>query len=150
MEVLKQWILSISAVSLIAAILGAITPNGTPSKIMKMCLAFLLVIVLISPIKKMDFDRFDLLTLEMESELNEKTESIALENEKISNDIIENALIEYICNQAEIKESDIEVYYEGNEIEKVVLYTKKAEVLKIIKEDLGVKREKIIIKEREE
>lgn len=150
MEVLKQWILSISAVSLIAAILGVITPNGTPSKIMKMCLAFLLVIVLISPIKKIDFDRFDLLTLEMESELKEKTESIALENEKISNDIIENSLIEYICNQAEIKENEIELCYEGNEIEKVVLYTDKAKALKIIQEDLGVKREKIIIKKREE
>ncbi len=150
MEMIRNWISAICAVSLMTAVLSAITPNGTPASIMRMSCAFLLVIVLVAPIKKIDFDNFSFLTYKMDEIVNEKTENAVRENEKINNDIIESSIREYICKRAEIKEKEVEVIYEDGEIKKIILYTTKKEAVYVIENDLGVKREQIVIRKREE
>lgn len=150
MEVIRNWISAICAISLMTAILSAVTPNGTTAGIMRLSCAFLLIIVLISPIRKIDFDYFSDLTIEMDDRVNEKIKSAVEENEKINNDIIENSIREYICKRADIKEDEVKVSYRDGEIEKITLYTPKKEAIYVVTNDLGVKREMIEVKKREE
>ena len=69
---------------------------------------------------------FSELSTEYEIATTDKIEKVISENEKISDEVIENSLEEYICKRAEIKESEVDVIYKDGEIEHVDLYTKKA------------------------
>ena len=146
LDLIKNWLVSICAVSLLASVLNAIAPESNAKNALKMCCALLLTIVVITPLKKFDFDFFTESYEEMNAELDEKISEIAEENKKIKDDIIAETLYEYICKRGKLAENEIEINCENGEIKSVILYRESEEIIKIIEQECGIEKDKIIIK----
>ena len=145
-DLIRNWLVSICAVSLLASVLGAITPESGTKNALKLCCALLLTIAVIAPFKKIDFDFLTESYETMSAELDEKKIKITEENEKIKDDIIAQTLCEYICKRGELAENEIEINCENGEIKSVLLYKKSKDIIKIVEEECGIEKDKIIIK----
>ena len=145
MEVLKNWISGICSVSIMIAILKAIIPEGHVGKTFNITASLLLVIVVIAPFKQIDFAEFKIETEQYQTLLSEKIEKVNEESVKLTDDIIEEKIIEYICSKTGENPSEISVSCKNGEVVQVILYKKNDEIKNLLKTDLGIPEERIIV-----
>jgi len=143
MESLKLWISGVCAVSLISVILRSILPEGTVVKMFNIVAAFAVVITIIAPIKKVDFNIFETAINDNTDAIAEKISIVTERNSEMTDDIIEEEMCEYICNKTGADKNSMSITCEKGEITQVVLHKENAEIRQILKVDCGIDERKI-------
>lgn len=147
MEAIKSWISGICTVSLMISVIKSFLPKNTAGNTMNIICSLLIVVVIIAPIKKIDFNFLEFEISESERALSDKVEDVVYETEKLTDIIIEKELCEYICNKTDLDLKDIEITCDKGEIIEVVLYCQNEDVIKILENEYGVRRGMITVVE---
>lgn len=144
MEQIKTWISGICAVSLMISILKSLLPESAVGKTFNVAASLIVILAIIMPIKKFDFDSFELVSLNYEKEISDKIEKAVDDNDKITDRIIEKKLAEYVCNKSDVKLDDIKITCDRGEIISVELSSENEAVKEILIKECGVDEKKII------
>ncbi len=143
MDAIKEWISGICAISLMIAILRSLLPESAVGKTFNIAASLLIVIALISPLKKIDLDEFKLNVAKSDRLVEEKVQQVTEENAKMADRLIEKELCEYICKKTNMNSNDISIVCNNGEIERVVLHKRNTEAKRILTEECGVDINKI-------
>lgn len=100
MELVRTWLLGITAAALIAALADSLSPEGTVRKIGKLASGLLLMVAILNPL--IEFDHAVLASAMMDYQLESETYSKALqiENHRLMKAIIEEQAGAYIQDKA--------------------------------------------------
>lgn len=150
MEVIKNWVSGICTVSLMISVLKAILPKNTAGNTMNIISTLLIIVVVVAPIKKMDFNITEFEVSENDRILNEKVEKAVDGTEKLTDDIIEKELCEYICNKTGLGFDDIEIVCDQGEITAVILSCENEDAIKVLESECGINRDMITFREDNE
>lgn len=156
MELLRNWICGICAVSILIAIAQALAPKNAVSGSVRMIGALIMVIVMLAPIGKIKMSEFRVMSQRTAAELESKTRKINEENQKIKESIIEDSLASYICERAGNRGDDIrvEVTCRDEMPERVTVFlspgASEKRVVDIIEDECGISRENITVKNTRE
>lgn len=101
MEAVKAWVVSVSAATMIVAVLNAIAPKNSAGKVIGFTGAVIIMSVLLSPVKSLDSDMLKDYSDKYGAELERKMEDVSEEKEKLINDNIEQGINAYILQRAE-------------------------------------------------
>lgn len=97
-EFLKSWIITVTAAATITAIAAAIIPGGAVKKASGLALGLVLMLAVLSPIKRLDVEYVGRLTEDFMSELGQEAE-FSEENEQME-EIIASEIEAYILDKA--------------------------------------------------
>jgi len=97
---IRNWILSLTAASIIAAVLISISPAGKPRKITTFASAFMLLIAMLRPILSFDFSTFQTTVLKYGVMAEDYTALLEEENYRLMRSIIEERSSAYISDKA--------------------------------------------------
>ncbi len=101
MEAVKGWVVSVSAATMIVAVLNAIAPKNSAGKVIAFTGAMVIMFVLLSPVKSLDSDAFRDYSDKYGAELEWQIEDISEGKEKLINHNIEQGINAYILQRAE-------------------------------------------------
>lgn len=101
MEFMRDWVVAIAAVTMIIAVVSAITPKNSAGRAVMLCGSVLMTVVLISPIKKLDVSALSEYSARFEKEVQYRAEQMSAQNEKLRKNIIEENMRAYILQRAD-------------------------------------------------
>ncbi len=101
MESIRVWIVSLGAVVMLSSAACALVPKNGAGKAVSLACAALVMAVLLSPIGKADIDVPDVFVDELSREIELSADKFHIENEKLTQDIIEYETEAYILQRAE-------------------------------------------------
>lgn len=138
----KEFAINIIALAFLGAVLEMITPNGTMRKYFKLVMGFMMMLALISPIKKgadMGNFEFSFDAETSEEEIQAKSNAYIL---KLHEDNIVNYIKSYLGQDTEVF---VEIFSDGN-VKSVSIQGKyvSEEKLATIKSELGCENIKVI------
>lgn len=156
MELLRNWICGICAVSVLIAIAQALTPKNAVAGSIRMIGALILIMVMLAPVAKINLRDFRITNRQMMAEAERKTKKIDAENQKIKESIIEDSLATYICKRAKQIGADVDatVTCVDEVPQYVTVFTSssahKKRVVRLIEEECGILPENITVRTMQE
>lgn len=100
MEWMKSWLLAITCAAVIAAVADALSPQGTPKKLVRVAGGLLMLLAVLGPVKKLESaDLADLLA-KYQAQYSGYSEALAQANRDVMKDIIAEETSAYILDKA--------------------------------------------------
>ena len=90
----RGWVASIAGISILMAMLDAITPNNSAGRFLGLCGSLILMFVVLSPLKGLGFIEDELTAWKYDFEIEEYVERAVEENNNLEKLIIENKISE--------------------------------------------------------
>ncbi len=150
MEGIKLWIASLSAVTLIMSVISSLAPKNSAGRVCSMLGSVMLIVVLISPIKKITSSDIFEMSRAYEDEINKSIETSAEKFEEIENEIIGEKLSAYVLNKAKANACEVSVKLDGDMPVSATVISKSAEeagrVCAVLEEEFGISPEKQEVK----
>ncbi len=151
MEFLEKWIRAILAASLLLAIVLVLTPKNAAGRMVSFAGTCIMLIVLISPIKRFDAEKLSAYGRRYSLEASELSERYENNNKKLYKDIIESESASYISKRAEELgiECSAEVSFDGEKLSgcRITAAPRNTEALsEIIEKELGISKELQVFK----
>lgn len=100
-ELVRSWVIGLTGMSLITAVVLTLTPKGKVRRIVTMVCGLGMVIALISPIMNFDYDSFALYMSDSTEELESYGAGLEETNERLTRSIIQERTAAYILDKAE-------------------------------------------------
>lgn len=100
-ELIRSWVIGITAMSLITSVVMAITPSGKVRKTISLICGMAMIVVLISPVLDFDYDSLSQYVKEYDYSTEELENNLDKENERLAKAIIEEKSSAYILDKAE-------------------------------------------------
>ncbi len=100
MDGLKTWLLSVAAAALVASIAAALSPEGAPRKVAKFSGGLLLLLALLSPLRRVDDRDLANFTSKYTVSVAEAMKAQTAEDEELVKSIIEQESAAYIWDKA--------------------------------------------------
>ncbi|MBQ9979507.1 MAG: stage III sporulation protein AF [Oscillospiraceae bacterium] len=107
-EFLRNWIITVTAAATLAAIATALIPEGNVKKASSLVLGLVLMLAVISPVKRLTGEDVGRLTEEFMVEMEESA-AFNFAGEEMMTEIIEQELRTYILDKADSLGADIRV-----------------------------------------
>ena len=109
MQGISSWVSGLCAMSLVVAIISAVSPKNSAGRVCVMMASVLVMVALVSPI--LNLREISLLDAgrSYERKIQRKIEETTEKAEKLKKDIIENELSTYVLNKAGVSEAACEV-----------------------------------------
>lgn len=154
MELLKEWITGITGVSIVLATAQCLMPEGTIRRVGKLAGGMLLLLALIMPLKSIDPETLSFALTEYRLAESDGLEVLKLENNRLTQKIIEEQTAAYILDKAKSigAACSVNVNYEYTDEGiaypiAVTIYgdlteAQKCKLIQIIEGDLAVPKEK--------
>ena len=111
-EAIRDYLLSIVAVSLLGAVLMALVPKGAVQKTLRFFCGLLLILVTIGPVVQIDFDILSQSMADLEKESGQNTYEMEIENENLVASLIKEKTEAYILDKALQRNMTVEVVAE--------------------------------------
>ncbi len=144
---MKTWILSIAATGILSALATTVAPKTSVSNTVRLCCGTLMVLCVLSPVKKIMNSGFELESAS-KKRMSVSKEEILAQNEAFKSDIIKEHLTAYILKRTKQMGIDCEVSVgvgtdeEGNAVpNKISIICKENEQKKlreIIRDECGI------------
>ncbi len=113
-EFIRSWVSAIAAVTMMMAVVSVLTPKNSAGRAVMLCGSIIMMVVLVSPIKKLDVSALSGYGARFQKEIEFRAEQVSRQNEKLRKDIIEENTRAYILQRAESMgiscDLDIECY----------------------------------------
>ena len=100
LDLLRTWMIGVTSAALIAAILSALTPEGTVKKVSKLAAGMLMTVAVLRPIQEISLEDISSYKMQYEAELNDYENSVGTADEKFMNIIIADRTASYIIKRA--------------------------------------------------
>lgn len=100
MEMIKDWISSVTAASILVSAALALTPNGSVKKVVRLVGGLILLIVLSAPLKELDFKDIAFYNMQYRADYEKYEEKLIKENSVMIKSIIEDKTETYILQKA--------------------------------------------------
>ena len=146
MGVLNGWVVSIASVTMIMAVILAITPKNAPGKAVALCGSIILTVTVIAPLRNINVEKLSYLGEEYGAEIAERARNFQSTNEKIQLEVIEEKLRAYILSGNE-KVRDVTVSCESADSisAEVVIRSEedKMEIVDFLIKECGLRADKI-------
>jgi|LSQX01.2.fsa_nt_gb hypothetical protein len=153
---IKDWIIGITAASILVSAVIAITPKGAPKRSVRLVGGLILFIVIIDPLKKMDLSDLAFYSMQYRADYEKYEEKLIFQNSSMIETIIEDKTRTYILQKAELLgvKCDVEVSAKKREDgypypDKIVFYVMEecdSELIEqlsyVVSSELGVPEEK--------
>jgi hypothetical protein len=112
MELIRNWITSVTAASILISAALAVTPKGSAKKVVRLVGGLILFIVLTAPLKEIDYTDFAYFNMQYRAEYENYEEKLITENSTMIKSIIEDKTRTYILQKADELgiECDAEVF----------------------------------------
>lgn len=92
---------AIAAVTMIMAVVSVLTPKNSAGRAVMLCGSIIMMVVLVSPFKKLDVSALSDYSARFEKEIEHRAEQVRRQNEKLRKNIIEENTRAYILQRAE-------------------------------------------------
>ena len=114
MEMLREWIVGITCVSVLLAAAQSLMPEGNIRKIGNLAGGLLLILTMAAPLTKIDMNAISLPLTEYRMANSNHAELLELENSRLLKELIEEQTEAYILDKAQELGANctVEVYYE--------------------------------------
>lgn len=100
MEWMRSWLLSITCAAMIAALADALCPNGFPRKLVRFAGGLLLLLAVLSPIKRLDGGELSDIFAKYQVQYGGYAETMTAENQERTKAIIAQQTAAYISDKA--------------------------------------------------
>ncbi len=100
-EAVKTYLLSVAAVSLLLALIQAILPNGAAKRTATMAGGLLVILAVLSPLAKLDYDSLARSIARIQIETEALETGVSVGNRELMADIISERCQAYILDKAE-------------------------------------------------
>lgn len=152
---IKEWIVGITAASILISAIIAITPDGAPKRSVKLVGGLILFVVLIRPFMDMKMADLAFYNMQYRADYEKYEEKLIMKNSSMIKTIIEDRTRTYILQKADLLgiECDVEVSARRREDgypypERIVIYVSKdydpvlkSQLSYIVASELGVPEE---------
>lgn len=101
MDAMKEWIISLTAVSILVSAILAITPEGAAKRTVRLAGGLILFLVLIKPLKELDAGDIAFYNMQYRTEYEKYEEKLIEKNSSMVKTIIEDKVRTYILQKAE-------------------------------------------------
>jgi len=100
MNVIREWIIGLTAVSIVVSAALAITPSGSVKKTVRLIGGLILFIILIRPLKELDAGDIAFYNMQYRADYEKYEEKLITRNSSMIKTIIEDKLRTYILQKA--------------------------------------------------
>lgn len=158
MSAFSTWLLSVVGVVILGVLIDVVLPEGNTNKYIKAVFAFVIILVIVSPLTKLDSVDVSLENLMKENEIQLDEDYIFSLNKKILNQIneniirdaknegIENIEIDFVSeiDAFQLKINEVNIYLENVVIDKDIKHIDKYQMLcDIVKTYIKIDKENI-------
>lgn len=99
-EAIRNYLLSIVAVSLLAGIFSALVPRGSVHRTVTFLCGLAVILVTLGPIVQIDFDQIAQAMTQARVQAEEASEGVAIDNEELMSELIKEKAEAYIWDKA--------------------------------------------------
>lgn len=154
MEFMRSWILSVTISAMIIAIAEALMPAGTVKKVGKLTGGLVLMLGILQPIVRLDYEELFLVANGLESITVESQETQEENNQELLKSIIEQESVAYVLDKAQSLgisctvsigcdwNEDKVPYPASAEIRGILDEKQRRQMICLLSEDLGIPKEK--------
>lgn len=115
MDGIRNYITELAAVTLMVAVINAVAPKNNAAKVCTMLGSILLIMVLISPVRRIDTSEIARMEKHYNSEINLGISRMREKYEGIEENIIEERLSAYVLSRANVQKEDCSIKFEFSE-----------------------------------
>ncbi|MCD7945556.1 MAG: stage III sporulation protein AF [Clostridiales bacterium] len=161
MELLKEWILGVIAVSFLTASAQAVMPDGAVKQVGRLACGLMLFLAMVRPLLGMDYGSMSQVIRDYQEELSARQETLEETGKELTEDIIAEEMDAYIRNMTEDLGVDCQITVEWNwegetptPVQAIVTGElsdgDRAALNEALVRDLGLEREQIVYQEQED
>ncbi|MCD7760683.1 MAG: hypothetical protein LUH16_02755 [Clostridiales bacterium] len=161
MELLKEWLLGVIAVSFLTAAAQAVMPDGAVKQVGRLACGLILFLSMVRPLLGMDYGSLSQALRDYQEELSARQETLEETGKELTGDIIAEETDAYIQDMTEELGVDCRITVEWNWEEETPTPVQaivtgelsngdRAALTEALVRDLGLEREQIVYQESEE
>lgn len=99
-DLIRNWLIGITAAAMVAALADALAPDGTVKKIGKLAGGLLMIVAVVQPVIGIDLDVMSGILTEYRMEADVNSAALEVENQRLMKIIIEDEVGAYILDKA--------------------------------------------------